>query len=143
MIVQSEAPSEMRIAISRCRAVARVSIRLAMLPIAISSTKITAPISMLNAGFKSPTSCACIGFTTASIAILSAEYCAYSRLAIVLISARAWLNETPGFSRAMALMPGCQERSSGSLLAHGPMATTKSGACCSNSKCSGSTPITV
>ena len=89
MIVQSEAPSDMRMAISRRRAVARVSIRLAILPHAISSTKITAPNSIVNAGFTSLTSCACIGFTTASIAILSVEYCVYSRFAMALISARA------------------------------------------------------
>ena len=113
------------------------------MPIAISNTKITAPISIVSAGFTSLTSCACIGFTTASIAILSIESCAYNRFAIVLISARAWLIDTSDFSRAIALMPGCHERSSGSLLAHGPRATAKSGACCSSSNRSGSTPITV
>ena len=38
----------------------------------------------------------------------------------VSISTRACSSVTPGFSRAIGKMPGCQPRSSGSVAAHGP-----------------------
>ncbi len=54
---QRPAPIAVRIAISRCRAVARASSRLARLAQAISSTKPTAPMSTSSAGRILPTTC--------------------------------------------------------------------------------------
>ena len=58
------------------------------------------------------------------------------------ISVRACSRVTPGLSRPMTMMPGCQLRSSGSVAAHGANGR-KTSAGWSNSKPAGITPTMV
>ena len=96
------APTAARTTISRPRAEARASSRLATLAQAMSRTKATAPSRTKSVCRVSPTMASCRGVRRTPLSALLRGYSAESRAAMPVISARAWASETPGASRPTA-----------------------------------------
>ena len=90
-------PSAVRIAISRCRAAARASKRLATLAQAINKTKTTAAKIVMRAGRTSPIKSLWNEKTRSERPVFDFEYCCSSRAAMVFISASHCWIVTPAF----------------------------------------------
>ena len=93
------APSAVRIAISRCRAVERASKRLVTFAHAMSNTNATAARIVINAGRTSPTISSCNEYTRSERSVFDFGYCFSNRAPIVFISASHCWTVTPGFIR--------------------------------------------
>ena len=83
------APSDVRIAISRCRVLERINIRFATFAQAINNTSPTAPSSTNSGVFNSPVNCRRIGTTAAPHFVSKAGCSCASCAAMTFISACA------------------------------------------------------
>ena len=94
------APNASRTLISRSRPSARMSNRFATLAQAISRTSKTVANKTCNRGRIRPTVCSCRGVTVALCPAFMAGFSAAVTAAMLIISARALSNPTPGRKRA-------------------------------------------